>query len=93
LWPWCLRAAGDTGIYQFLDNEALAELIAGKSPVSGEAGCWAAHLWVRDDVSRDRQESIDSPRREVPAMGIEDILVDGVSWHGIEAKKTTCLTL
>jgi hypothetical protein len=92
LWRWCLRAAGDTGIYQFLDNEALAELIASQSPVSGEAGCLAAHSWVRD-VSRDRQESIDSPRRDVPGLGIEDILVDGVSWHGIEAKKTTCLTL
>jgi hypothetical protein len=84
---------GRYGHLSIPDNEGLAELIAGKSPVSGEAGCRAAHLWVRDDVSPDPQASIDSLRRDVPALGIEDILVDGVSWHGIEAKKTTCLTL
>ena len=28
LWRWCDRTAGDTGIYQYLDNQALADLIA-----------------------------------------------------------------
>jgi hypothetical protein len=93
LWRWCLRAAGDTGIYQFLDNEALAELIAGKIPVLGADHRGAAHLWVRDDISPDAQTSIDTLRRSIPALGIEDIVVDGTSWHGIEASESTCPTL
>ena len=28
LWRWCTRAAQDSGIYKFLDNQALADLIA-----------------------------------------------------------------
>ncbi len=36
LWRWCNRTAGNTGIYQYLDNQALADLIAGKLPVSNQ---------------------------------------------------------
>jgi len=32
LWRWCNRTAGDTGIYQYLDNQALADLLAGRLP-------------------------------------------------------------
>ena len=35
MWRWCIRAAGDTGIYPYLDNQALADLIAGKFPGFG----------------------------------------------------------
>jgi len=32
LWRWCNRTAGDTGVYQYLDNQGLADMIAGKFP-------------------------------------------------------------
>jgi hypothetical protein len=31
LWGWCSRAAGDTGMYRCIDNQALADLIAGRA--------------------------------------------------------------
>jgi hypothetical protein len=80
LWRWCNRAAGNTGIYQHLDNQALADLIAGKLPASSQTERRGVHLWVRDEASHNRQATIDSLRREIPARGIEDILVDGKSW-------------
>jgi len=36
LWRWCTREAGGTGIYQFLDNQGLADLIAGKLGVMAQ---------------------------------------------------------
>ena len=27
MWRWCNRAAGNTGIYQYLDNQVLADLL------------------------------------------------------------------
>ncbi len=39
LWNWCMRTAGDSGVYQYLDSDALADLIAGKLPVPGRAPC------------------------------------------------------
>jgi hypothetical protein len=87
LWRWCCRAAGYTGIYQYLDNQALADLIAGQFPAPGQTPGQAArgvHFRVRDHVSHDRQATIDSLRREIPARGVEDILVDGKSWHRTE---------
>ncbi len=88
LWPWCIRAAGDTGIYQYLDNQALADLIAGKLPMSSQPS-WpgdgrGVHLPVRDEVSQDRQATIDSLRRSIPAKGVEDVVADGVSWNRID---------
>jgi hypothetical protein len=83
LWGWCNHTAGDTGTYQYLDNQALADLIAGKFPAPsrtprlGERG---VHFRVRDEVSHDRQATIDSLRREIPAQGVEDIVVNGTSW-------------
>jgi hypothetical protein len=84
LWGWCNRTAGDTGIYHYLDNQVLADLIAGKlpasSPTSREAERRGVHVRVRDETSPDRQATIDSLRREIPVQGVEDILVDGRSW-------------
>ena len=88
LWRWCNHAAGDTGIYQYLDNQALADLIAGKLPASrqtpGRADRRGVHLRFRDEASHDRQATIDSLRREIPAKGVEDILVESKSWNLID---------
>lgn len=86
LWPWCIRAAGNTGIYQYLDNQALADLIAGRLPMSSQPR-WSdsgrgVHFPIRDEVSKDRQTTIDSLRRSIPAAGVADIVVDGTSWNG-----------
>lgn len=88
LWPWCIHAAGGTGIYQYLDNQEFADLIAGKLPRSSQPS-WpddrrGVHFSVRDEVSQDRQVTIDSLRHSIPAKGIEDIMVDGTSWKRID---------
>jgi hypothetical protein len=84
LWSWCNRRAANGGIYQYLDNQALADLIAGKLPASSQGERRGVHLRVRDEASQERQATIDSLRREVPAKGVEDILVDGQSWNRID---------
>ncbi len=84
LWRWCKWGAGNSGMYQFLDNQAPADLIAGKLPTSSHTPRLVerrgVHFGVEDKASSDRQASIDSPRRVMPAAGIEDILVEGTSW-------------
>jgi hypothetical protein len=90
LWRWCTSRAGDTGIYQFLDNQALADLIAGKLPVSSQAEVGRLHLRFRDETSLDREATIDSLRREIPDKGVEDILVEGVSWKPIDRTPRFC---
>jgi hypothetical protein len=85
LWGWCSRAAGKTGIYQYLDNQALADLIAGKLPTAsltpGQGLGQGVHFRVRDETSHDRRPTIDSLRRDIPDKGVEDIVVDGKSWN------------
>jgi len=75
LWRWCRLTAGDTGVYQHLDSQTLADLIAGIVPARG------LHCRVRDEASQDRQATVDSLRRALPADGIEDVMVEGASWN------------
>jgi hypothetical protein len=93
LWRWCVRTAGDAGIYRYLDDQPLADLIAGRAPASsrvpGRHERRGVHLRVRDDVSPDRQATIDGLRREMPAEGVVDIIVDGVSWNPVESRGST----
>jgi hypothetical protein len=83
VWMWCLGASGEHGMYPRLDNRTLVDLIAGEFPAlerpagSGERGF---HFSIEDDLSLDREATIDSLRRTLPAQGIEDILVAGKSW-------------
>ena len=45
LWRWCNSSAGDRGIYQYLDNQALADgLAVFRTP---EAGSFAKHTGLR----------------------------------------------
>jgi hypothetical protein len=81
LWRWCVRASGDAGIYGCLDNQPLADLIAGTFPRSGRAERRGMHFRLRDEASQSRQATIDSLRRAIPVKGVEDIVVDGVSWN------------
>jgi hypothetical protein len=84
LWRWCNRTAGETSIYQYLDNQALADLIAGKLPVASQTERRGVHFRFRDEGSHDRQATIDSLRKEIPAKGVEDILVESKSWSLID---------
>ena len=81
LWRLCNRPAGRAGVYQHLDNQALADLIAGKLPASGPTKRAGFHFRFRDDVSHDRQTTVSSLRGNIPAKSVEDILVEGKSWN------------
>jgi hypothetical protein len=89
LWRWCTRATGATGIYRYLDNQALADLIAGELPESDETERRGVHLWVRDESAQGRQATLDGLRREIPADAVADIVVDGVSWNLIDRGQAT----
>src|SRR5437870_2051020 len=62
LWRWCHRAAGFPGNYQFLDNQALADLIAGKLPASRQiplpADKRGVLFQIRDEASHNRRATI-----------------------------------
>jgi hypothetical protein len=81
LWRWRSRAAGGAGIYQLLDDQALADLAAGTLPASSPTERRGVSFKVRDGASPDRQATIDRLRREIPGEGVKDILVDGKSWN------------
>jgi hypothetical protein len=84
-WRWRTRTAGDAGIYQLLDDQTLADLIAGRFPALSQApGQRGVHFSVRDEGSQDRQATIDSLRREIPAEGIAAIVVGGRDWGRTE---------
>ncbi len=85
LWRWCNRAAGASGIYQQLDNQALADLVAGKLPASNQRP-WpgdrrGVHFWFQGETFQDRLTTIGSLRRDIPAEGVEDIVINGKSWN------------
>ena len=77
LWGWLLRGARETSMGDQLDNQTLADLIAGQLPVAG------VFFRFRDESSADRQATLDSLRRQLPAGGVADILVAGKSWNAI----------
>ena len=79
LWRWYTRAE-ENSIYQYLDNQGLADLIAGKLPASRQAES-DLHFRIRDETSQDRRATIARLRRAMPANGVEDIVVDGTSWN------------
>jgi hypothetical protein len=85
LWRWCNREAGGAGIYQYLDSQPLADLIAGRHPAPDQAprqaGRQGIRFKVRDAGSEGLRTMIDGLRREIPAGGVEDIVVAGTSWN------------
>jgi hypothetical protein len=95
LWRWCNRSAGNTGGYQYLDNQVLADLISGKLPGSSqtphqcEQQFDGVHCRFCDEVSPNRQAAIARLRREITCQGVEDIVVDGISWKPIEPSDQT----
>ena len=84
LWQWSLRTATDGGAYPQLNDQGLADLIAGRFPAWSLAACSAGGggvpFRIRDEASHDRQATVDRLRREIPTAGIADIVVAGTSW-------------
>jgi hypothetical protein len=92
LWRWGNGAAGDSGLYQRLDDQGLADLIAGRLPPlsippAGRSEHCGFHYVLCDGLSRDRETAIDRLRRQIPPQAVEDILVDGTSWEPDRASK------
>ena len=94
LWRWCHRAARSVGMYPYLDNQALADLLAGRLPAS-EATGWDAGLpcvqfTVPGDPARDGQATLESLRRAIPGEGVAEIRVEGGSRRlAVGASRTT----
>jgi hypothetical protein len=84
LWTWCSNAAGGGSIYQYLDNQALADLVDGRFPSSvgsvGNARLPYIFFTVPDDPARDRDATCESLRRAISNEGIADLRIGGVSW-------------
>jgi hypothetical protein len=93
LWGWCNRASGDAGIYQYLDNQALADLLEGRLPAPGptsrSAGLPHVHFLVRGDPAGDCQATLESLWRALPAEGVAEVRVDGLSQRPAEANDRT----
>lgn len=85
LWRWCIRAAGESSIYEYLDNQGLADLIAGKFPASSMDQRPRVQLCVRDE-SPGRRETIAQLRRDMPTEGLDDIQIDGKSWTLVDCR-------
>ncbi len=88
LWGWCQKIGIDGTIYQCVNNQLLADLIAGRLPIacrqSRVAGHPSLHFLVRGHTVRDFRPTIDSVRRDLPGKAVEDFVIEGVSWNLID---------
>jgi hypothetical protein len=88
IWRWCTRTAGNSGIYSYLNNQPLTDLLAGRLPGADQttrpAERWGVRFGVPGGAYRDRQALIDDLRQEIPAEGIVDVFVDGASWGPVD---------
>jgi hypothetical protein len=93
LWGWCHRAAGGAGTYQYLDNQGLADLLAGTPPAAGpwarDGGLPRALFSVPGDPALDREATLESLRRAIPSEATADVRVEGVSWRPAGAQGPT----
>ena len=93
LWGWCNGAPADAGIYQYLDNQALADLLEGRLPASGPAsrggGLPHVRFLVRGDPAGDCRATLESLWRALPGEGVAAVRVDGLSQLPAEASGRT----
>src|SRR4051794_39501218 len=85
LWRWRCRGAGDSDLYQLLDSQGQADLLAGRLPLLNRtpsvAGRWSVRFRIRDDIFESPRSVLDSLRQEIPKGGVDDVFVDGESWQ------------
>lgn len=93
LWRWCHRAVRSVGMYPYLDNQALADLLAGRLPASGatgwDAGRPSVQFTVPGDPAREGEATRESLQRVLPSAGVAEIRVDGMSGHLAEGSSRT----
>jgi len=84
LWNWCTRAAGGKGIYRYLDNQGLADLMAGGFPASSERSSDDrlpyVYFTIPGNPESDRADLLESLRHAIPRQGVSDIRISGESW-------------
>jgi hypothetical protein len=84
LWEWCTDGAKHGTIYQYLDNQGLADLIAGRLPAADLAAQAGDGRGVRfgapDGAFPDHRAAIDSLRRALAAAGVDEVRVDSTRW-------------
>lgn len=70
-------------MYPYLDNQALADLLAGRLPALGatgrDAGLPYVEFTVPGDPARDGEATRESLRRGIPGEGVAEVWVDGIS--------------
>jgi hypothetical protein len=92
LWAWCTDAVGGGSNYQYLDNQGLADLVAGHFPSSHTIteGVRLPYVFftVPGDPIRDREATLFSLRRTITEVGLADVRVGGKSWLGAELNST-----
>jgi hypothetical protein len=82
LWHWCNGASGNGGMYAYLDNQALADLLAGRLPAS-ESAAWDSGLprvsfSVPGNPARDGAATLESLRQAILDEGVAEVCVDGI---------------
>lgn len=84
LWRWYSRSSGDEILCQSVDNQALADLLAGRVPSTRRSAHHVGQPYVsfrlRAATYADCAATFASLRSEVPAAQVSDIVVDGKSW-------------
>lgn len=93
VWHWCNGASGNAGMYPYLDNQALADLLAGRQPAS-ESAAWDSgsprvSFTVPGNPARDGAATLESLRRAMPGEGVAEVRVDGISGHLAEGSSRT----
>jgi hypothetical protein len=82
LWSWCIRNAGGAGICQYLDNQPLADLLAGRpphaEPLEGDAGLPRVPFLAAGNPTHDRAAVLEGLRQALPGEGVADVRVSGV---------------
>src|SRR5579884_531915 len=85
LWGWCTSAAGEASIYPHLDNQGLADLLAGRLPAPGplapDGRLPYVQLAVPGDPARDQAAVLEGLRGALPKEGLAGIRVQGLSWR------------
>jgi hypothetical protein len=89
LWDWCTREAAGGSLYEYLDNQALADLMAGRLPASGQrvsdANLPYVYFTIPGDAKRDRHGLLKSLERAISLEGISDVRIDGISWQAAKS--------
>jgi len=98
LWRWCNGPDADLGVCQALDNQPLADLIAGKLPAVTGPGTGLAsdergiRVRVPCAADPDCQATMDRLRRGLPHAGVVAVQADGASWDRVDPACSTGTT-